>query len=98
MSRRRRANIESTHLFMIEKCSRCYGRCHCLSHYYLFAAMKNPLRGRRFLSLQGLASAISQWQFSTPGEWFAAGLSKLPQRWEKCVALNGGYIERLDID
>jgi histone-lysine N-methyltransferase SETMAR len=68
------------------------------SDYYLFSAMKNPLRGKHFSSLAGLASAVSQWQKSTPAEWFADGLNKLPERWQKCVKLNGGYIERFDID
>jgi histone-lysine N-methyltransferase SETMAR len=68
------------------------------SDYWLFSSMKNPLRGHRYSSLQSLASAISQWEKATPGEWFHAGLLKLPERWAKCIALHGGYIERCDID
>lgn len=68
------------------------------SDYWLFSAMKNPLRGHRYSSLQGLASAISQWEKATPREWFLEGLQKLPERWAKCIALHGGYIERCHID
>lgn len=68
------------------------------SDYWLFSSMKKPLRGHRYASLQALASAVSQWEKATPVEWFAEGLHKLPERWHKCIALHGGYIERLHIE
>lgn len=67
------------------------------SDYWLFASMKEPLRGRQYSCLQALASAISQWVKSTPTDFFAAGMEKLPERWRKCVELGGTYVEKSDI-
>jgi histone-lysine N-methyltransferase SETMAR len=66
------------------------------SDYWLFGPMKNALRGKRYANLAGLASAVSQWVKVTPADWFAEGIRKMPERWEKCVRLAGGYIEKAD--
>ena len=62
----------------------------------LFSAMKNPLRGKRYSNLAGLASAVSQWVQATPQEWFEEGIKKLPERWRKCVRIEGEYLEKID--
>jgi len=68
------------------------------SDYWLFPAMKKPLRGKRYHTLQELATALSKWESNTPQEWFAAGIQKLQERWQKCVSLDGGYIEKEDTE
>lgn len=64
--------------------------------YYLFSEMKRGLRGKRYDDLQGLASALSQWEKQTSEEWFAAGIEKLPERCEKCIRARGEYFEKMD--
>jgi histone-lysine N-methyltransferase SETMAR len=64
------------------------------SDYWLFGAMKKPLRGRHYSNLSSLASGVSQWVRDTPKEWFTQGLQKLPDRWEKCISLRGEYVEK----
>lgn len=66
------------------------------SDFWLFGQMKEPLRGHQYSSVQALASAINQWVRGTPREFFAAGIEKLPERWQKCVNLQGTYIEKMD--
>jgi len=68
------------------------------SDYWLFPKMKEPLRGHRYGSLSALSSAISQWVRGTPTEFFAQGISKLPERWHKCVQLGGDYVEKCNVD
>ena len=63
------------------------------SDYWLFAAMKRPLKGRRYDNLQQLASAVSKWVRDTPAEFFAEGLGKLPDRWRRCVDTRGDWLE-----
>lgn len=67
------------------------------SDYWLFSKMKEPLRGKNYADLQALASAVSQWVRATPKEFFAAGIDKLPERWQKCISVAGSYIEKTDI-
>lgn len=64
------------------------------SDYHLFAKMKEPLRGKRYNNICGIASAISQWVKVTPEHFFAEGIKKLPERWNKCVHMHGEYVEK----
>lgn len=64
------------------------------SDYWLFDKMKQPLRGKRYETLQALSSAVHLWVRSTPKDFFAEGLEKLPARWHKCVSLKGEYVEK----
>ena len=50
------------------------------SDYWLFPAISEPLRGRRYSSLQALSSAVHQWIVSCPTEWYATGLRKFEER------------------
>ena len=67
------------------------------SDYWLFGAMKKPLRGRTYETLQQLATPIYKWRSDALKELFAAGLEKLSLRWAKCVELKGDYI-KLNLD
>ena len=68
------------------------------SDYWLFGPMKQHLRGRHFADLPALASSVHQWVKSTPEHWFAEGIRKLPERWDKCVALKGEYVEKVNVE
>ena len=64
--------------------------------------MKEPLHGRKYDDLSGLASAVNQWVRKTPLEFYTEGIGKLPGRWQKCVKLKEGNIKgsnfQVDID
>jgi transposase-like protein len=51
-------------------------------------------RGRTFSSHSALATAIFQWSEGTPKEAFAAAMQLWRERCEKCVCLQGDYIEK----
>jgi len=64
------------------------------SDFWLFPTLKNTLHGRTFSSLSALATATFQWSQRTPKEAFAAAMQSWRQRCEKCVCLQGNYVEK----
>lgn len=68
------------------------------SDYWLFGPMKNYLRGKNYGNLSALSSAISQWIKATPIDFFREGIEALPRRWQKCITLEGNYIEKTDCE
>ncbi|PSN53571.1 hypothetical protein C0J52_09202 [Blattella germanica] len=56
--------------------------------------MKDTLCGHTFTSRAAIASAIFQWSNKTPIEAFAAAMQSWHQRCEKCVRLQGDYVEK----
>ena len=63
------------------------------SDYWLFADMKKNLRGRRFGSLSALGSDIYQYGEKTPTQSFRAAIRDLAKRWDRCVRLQGEFVE-----
>jgi histone-lysine N-methyltransferase SETMAR len=64
------------------------------SDFWLFPTLKDTLRGRTFSSRSALATVIFQWSQHTPKEAFAAAMQSWRQRCEKCVRLQGDYVEK----
>ena len=64
------------------------------SDFWLFPTLKDTLRGRTFSSRSALVTAIFQWSERTPKEAFAAAMQSWPERCEKCVRLQGDYVEK----
>ena len=63
------------------------------SDFWLFPTMKDTLRGRTFTSRAAIASAIFQWSNKTPREAFAAAMQSWHRHFEKCVRLQGDYVD-----
>jgi [histone H3]-lysine36 N-dimethyltransferase SETMAR len=66
------------------------------SDYHLFSELKKPLRGHRYENLNQMKRAINEWILGTPGEFFERGLKHLVDRWNRCITMNGSYIEKFD--
>ena len=64
------------------------------SNFWLFPTLKDTLRGSTFSSRSALATAIFQWSQQTPNEVFAAAMQSRRQHCEKCVRLQGDYVEK----
>ena len=45
--------------------------------------------------MTALASSVHQWCKHQDETWFAAGIEKLPERWAKCVAVRGNFVEKV---
>uniref|UniRef100_UPI00358DDAE3 zinc finger CCCH domain-containing protein 10 isoform X2 n=1 Tax=Myxine glutinosa TaxID=7769 RepID=UPI00358DDAE3 len=64
------------------------------SDYFLFPMLKSHLRGKRFGSDEEVILAVESWFRSQKHDFYSNGIRKLTRRWEKCVAVDGNYIEK----
>ena len=64
------------------------------SDYHLFPNMKKQLRGRVFNDDDETKAAVMKVLEEFPAEFFKEGLQALAKRSEKCVLLNGDYVEK----
>ena len=64
------------------------------SDFWLFPTMKDTLCGHTFSSRSALATAIFQWSERTPKEAFAAAMQSWREHCEKCIRLQGDYVEK----
>jgi histone-lysine N-methyltransferase SETMAR len=64
------------------------------SDYHLFGPMKDHLGGQKFKTDNKLKRGVLNWLCSQPTFFYAAGISALPWRWQKCVILEGQYLEK----
>lgn len=63
------------------------------SDYHLFAPMKDPLRGVHFTCEREIKAALKNSLAQFSSEWFEQGIKKLEERWNKCITLQGDYVE-----
>jgi len=64
------------------------------SDYHLFGFMKNQMRGQYYETKEALQTAVRQCLWAAGTELYCKGIFKLPERWEKCVQINGDYVEK----
>jgi hypothetical protein len=60
--------------------------------YHVFGPLKKTLKGRRFNSDEAVREAVEQWFIQQPMSFFAEGITKLVQRWDKCLNSGGQYL------
>ena len=61
--------------------------------FFLFAAIKEPLRGQRFQSEEAISAAWKASIDQVNAAGTEQGIMRLPHLWEKCVAADGAYFE-----
>ena len=64
------------------------------SDYHLFGPMKKMLGGLRFTSDLEAQTVVHEWLAQQPASFFAEGIQKLIPRWDKCLNIRGGYVEK----
>ena len=64
------------------------------SDFYLFPKLKSNLRGTQFGSKEGVIAAVNEYLEDQEKDFYLEGISKLEQRWTKCIIMNGDYIEK----
>jgi len=62
--------------------------------YFLFRHLKKHLRGRRLSTDVDIQVDVTSWLEGQDSCFYLAGTSSLPAKWNKCIELNGGYIEK----
>lgn len=64
------------------------------SDYFLFSNLKKDLRGRRFSDDDEMKAAVNCYFEGKDKDFFLGGLKALYTRCEKCISLEGDYIEK----
>jgi len=64
------------------------------SDFHLFPAMKTWLATQRFDTDEELHSGVNQWLKSQAADFYREGIEKLVPRYDKCLNLNGNYVEK----
>ena len=65
------------------------------SDYYLFPQIKLSLKGRVFSTDNDVMDAVDMYLGCQSKQWYYEGIAKLESRWQKCVELEGDYIEKV---
>ena len=64
------------------------------SNYNIFGSLKEALRSRRFTSDEEVKEAVHAWLQEYHKSFFSAGIQKLVERYNKCIVLQGDYVEK----
>lgn len=64
------------------------------SDYHLFGPMKDALRGRHFPTAEDAEECVQKWLRTTPETFYSSGIRKLVKRWNKCIEMQGDYVEK----
>jgi len=65
------------------------------SDFHLFGPMKEHLQGQEFADDDEVMEAVQSWLKATPKSFFLEGISKLVERWTKCVAKQWGLCRKI---
>jgi hypothetical protein len=61
----------------------------------MFGPMKEALRGRRFSSDEEVIGAVQNWLKTKQNKIFLSDrIKKLMKRWNRCVEVEGDYVEK----
>ena len=64
------------------------------SDFHFLGPMKEHLRGQKFADDDEVMEAVQSWLKATTKSFFLEGIRKLVERWTKCVAKQGDYVEK----
>ena len=64
------------------------------SGYHIFGPLKEALRSRRFTSDEEVKEAVHTRLREQPKSFFSAGIQKLVEQYNKCIVLQGDYVEK----
>jgi len=64
------------------------------SDSHLFGPMKEHLWGQKFADDDKVMEAVQSWLKATQKSFFLVDICKLVDRWTKCVAKQGDYVEK----
>jgi len=60
----------------------------------LFGPFKKKLRDKKFNGNDGVKENVLNWLRHQDKDFFAAGISKLIKRWDKCINVAEDYVEK----
>jgi [histone H3]-lysine36 N-dimethyltransferase SETMAR len=63
------------------------------SDYFLFADLKRALAGKKFKDNDGVIAETEAYFADKTKEYYKSGIEKLEDRYNRCIALEGNYVE-----
>jgi histone-lysine N-methyltransferase SETMAR len=63
------------------------------SDFHLFGPLNNQPGGKRFAD-EEVETEVRKWLRQQSKDFYAAGFDTLVKRWDKCIIVGGGYIEK----
>ena len=63
-----------------------------LSDFVLFPTLKKNSKGNHYSSRSAIA--VNQWLRGNPPEWYESSYAGWVERWKKCLAVKGDYVEK----
>jgi hypothetical protein len=67
------------------------GCFHCIA---LFGPLKHHLSAEHFPDDEAVERKVTAWFQQQPKEFGAAGFQRLVKRWDKCLNVQGDYVEK----
>ncbi len=64
------------------------------SNYHLFLRLKGWLGSQKFTNNDDLQHGVTTYLKNLDAEFFHAGMEKLVARYDKCLNVNGNYVEK----
>jgi histone-lysine N-methyltransferase SETMAR len=64
------------------------------SDFHLFGSLKNHLGGKRFSDDEEVETEVRKWLGRQSKDFYVAGFDALVKRWDKCINVSGGYVEK----
>lgn len=65
------------------------------SDFHLFCNLKKSLGGSHFSDVKELKSFLDEWFCEKSLDFYLQGIQALPRRWQKCIDVDGGYVEKI---
>ena len=84
----------SQRVWNLLKCTEEWRFSMAPSDFHLFGPMKEHLRGQKFADDDEVMEVVQSWLKAMPKSFFLEGIRKLVDRWTKCVAKQGHYVEK----
>ena len=64
------------------------------SDFHSFGPLKESLGGIKFENNEDVQQHVLQFLRTADKDFYAAGFSRLVERWERCIELQGDYVEK----
>jgi histone-lysine N-methyltransferase SETMAR len=64
------------------------------SDYHIFGPLKETLCGHRFGSHGDVQQAVQMWLLEQSKSFFFEGMKKLVEQYQKCIIVQGDYVEK----
>jgi hypothetical protein len=64
------------------------------SDFHLFGPLKLLLSAEHFPDDEAVERQVTAWFGKQPKEFYAAGFQGLVKRWDKCLCVQGDYVEK----